>query len=179
MNERTDFRSPAAALVLAMVLLALWCFWTLTTSRSRATTAAIHFTKCEQLATKIKRLRKTSDDKTADNSVGQSATDLGEFLGRAGPTIGVVRIDPQPTRRIQNSDWVEETASVTLQPITMQELAMLLSAMSEVDSNLRAPFVRMTRAKDELPGLEERWDVEMTLTHSMFSPKNVQKGSSS
>lgn len=109
---------------------------------------------------------------------GPSQADLIRRIELAGETAGisrdtVTRIHPQAERRLEDSAYLAYPTTVELRAVSLAELVAFLGELVARDPALRITALHVTLPRSAISGNDtERWHVEITLTHLIFSPKS-------
>ncbi len=142
-------------------------------------------------AARIEQLRK-QPDRVMRHS--QTRRAMAERIERSAsesgiPASQIVRIDPQAARRAEDTPYMEHATLVQLEEVTLRQLAKLASRFHSGDAsfqNLHITSLRITapyRTAGARGGTEkkttqnnnlESWNMELTLTWFVYSPKNSE-----
>ncbi len=182
----TSNRAPFKALFMtatvgAALLVAIgWCYAQMTDSRSSARVAVEELADCRELAGRIAILRqRPAVAGSREIGAANLARRIEDAATGAGFSNGSVeRIDPQPPRRVGETDYREVPTDVRLRHVTLEQLFSFLHALgtqgSSLDdaSQLSALHVRNIRiSAPRGPDAGDLWTVETTLTYTLYSPK--------
>ncbi|HEV3006726.1 MAG TPA: hypothetical protein VGX78_19810, partial [Pirellulales bacterium] len=90
------------------------------------------------------------------------------------PSNCLVRIDPQPPRRLEDSAYKEQATHVDLREVSQQQLLRFLYELERGETPLRAKSLRLAAPAQvaTAAGSAETWGAELTLTYVVFAPKN-------
>lgn len=175
-------RSSRVVELLAVALLATgaWLsFEHFSAGKTRFEDSQRNLNSVAALTSQIEILRQKPDRAAAQS---QSAQALAEAVEKSAATAGVAqervaRIEPQQPRRAGDTDYLEHATVVALDGVTLRQLAELLKSLRASGpgldqlrvSNLRisAPY----QVRDE--GSTETWNLELTLTYFVYSPKTA------
>lgn len=174
-----EFRLLLACVAAALVTLAAWGYHRMTAARDAAAESTRALADCERLANRIKTLR-AAPAAAAEREPGSD--ELARQVERAAeaarlPARAVVRIDPEPPRRLPGTPYREAPTQVRLRRVTMRQLFTFLHALcggegadvaARGGAGLGVRSVRLTAPR----GLESggAWDVESTLSYLVYDP---------
>lgn len=164
-------------LTAALVVLLAFAALELQSSRAAALAAVQNLAECRELASEISKLRGRPSQITLQ---AQSGAELARQIESAAqvaqvPNNCVVRIDPQPARRIGESPYKEQPANLELRAVTLKQLVQFLQTLQEGGAGLRTRSMRLIAPRQEAtaPSDAETWMAEVTLTSMIFAPKNT------
>jgi hypothetical protein len=135
---------------------------------------------CEARVPQILLLRK-KPDRAAQQSSSQVtlAKTIEESATRSGlKTSQVVSIEPQSPRRVGNTTYEEYATVVRVEGVTLAQLAKLAAAIRTQNASshpLELSAIRMSvpfQSGQRGNNPEEAWNLELTLTYLVYSPKN-------
>ena len=81
----------------------------------------------------------------------------------------ILRIEPEPARRIEETNYREVPTLLQLRHVTLQQMFTFLHALSSESSGLGVRDIVLSAPRGEETG--DRWTIEATLTYIVFSPK--------
>lgn len=177
----TSATSVSPRLLLALLAtiagFALWaCGWRFAECQAELQNAQLALQRSRGLALQIERLR-TVPDRAASESRSEQA--LAEAIERAAQQAGIgkqqiARIEPQPPRRVADTDYVEHATTAQIDSVTLAQLANWLVQLKQGDlRQLRVSAVRIAAPyQTTAEAGAESWNVEVTLTYLVYSPKN-------
>ena len=93
---------------------------------------------------------------------------LAEAGAAAQATGAILRIGPQPPRRLADSVYLEKPTQVSVRQLTLQQLITFLHDLSDDSSNLWVPSLRIRSS--QVATVAGRWDAEMTVSYLIYSP---------
>lgn len=130
------------------------------------------------LSRQIELLRQKPDRAAAqsrsDQSLAQSIEKSTAAAGMAREQIA--RIEPQQPRRTGESDYLEHGTVLQLDGVTLSQLASMLSALRQGEQlqQLRVSALRLAAPfQTAASGDAEVWNIELTLTYCVYSPKTA------
>lgn len=99
-------------------------------------------------------------------------------IERAARAAGIaserlVRIVPEPGRRLASTPYVEKPVQVTLKNVPIRQIVGLLDAVTTAQAGLEARSIRLTAPQPEDAG--DSWNVELTLGYLVFEPIRDQR----
>lgn len=168
------------AVALAGGVMVTLAFLELEGAKASAASATRNVDLCQQLARQIAQLN-ARPSRIAWRT--QSSTELGRHIEEAAaaaeiPKAGLVRIDPQPARRIGESAYKEQPISLELRSVTVPQLARMLQTLQEA-GGLETTALGLTTSRPTggaSPG-PETWGAQVTLTNLVFAPTNKRSTS--
>ena len=124
------------------------------------------------------KLLRAKPDKAALQS--RSDRTLAEQIERAAVAAGIAReqiarIEPQAPRRAADADYLEHSTILQLDSVPLKQFAAALTSLrlgSQGLSDLKVSTLRIAapyQAGDA--SSDERWNIELTLTYFVYSPK--------
>jgi hypothetical protein len=184
-NRITRSRWMAGMIAVALLAAAAWCCTRLADARASASAAAQDLDDCRTLAAQIESLRRlpavagAAELGTSDLSRQiEQAAKIAEF-----PEDGVERIEPEPARRVGETNYGEVATQVRLRHVTLRQVFTFLHALCAAADNasttsnssarsmsgLRLRTIRLSAPRGEETA--DRWTVESTLTYMVYSPR--------
>jgi hypothetical protein len=165
-----------AAVAASLAVLTLLAFVELRSARAAATAALKNLADCEQLAAEVVKLGGRPSHVTMQ---AHSATEVARRIEAATqvaqiPSNCLVRIDPQPPRRLGDTAYKEQATHVDLREVSLQQLLRFLHELERGETPLRAKSLRLAAPAQVATGAvsSETWGAELTLTYVDFAPKN-------
>ncbi|HUY31658.1 MAG TPA: hypothetical protein VMV69_02685 [Pirellulales bacterium] len=174
-----------AVIAATMIVLSVFAVLELRSARAAALAAIRSHAECEELAGEIAKLGAKPSHVTLQT---QSSTDVAGRIEAAAqfaqlPMNSLVRIDPQPARRLGDSVYKEQATHVELREVTLKQLIEFLHHLHGSKAppgpgggtSFRAKSLYLTApAQTTIAGAgTETWRVELTLTYLIFAPKNA------
>jgi type II secretory pathway component PulM len=175
--NRIRWQSCVHYLALALLLAACWMsYHHFEKGRTRFGRVQQDLEEAAALAQQIKLLRQKPDRAAASSRSEQS---LAEAIEKSTAAAGlardqIARIDPQPPRRAGDTDYLEHATTVQIDAVRLDQLAQAMQALRSMAGldQLRVAAMRISTpyqaASSEGP---ETWNVELTLTYYVYSPK--------
>ena len=121
-------------------------------------------------------LLQTKPDRAAVQSRSEST--LAEAIEKSTVDAGVsqqqiARIEPLTARRASDADYLEHSTQLQLDAVTLEQLAAMLAKLraNEELAQLQASAVRISAPFQADVQAPETWNVELTLTYYVYSPK--------
>lgn len=184
-NASAKSRWMAGTIVVALLAAVAWCCMRLTDARASASAAAQDLADCRALAARIESLRRLP---AVAGTAELGASDLSRQIEQAArvaefPEDSVERIEPEPARRVGETNYREVATQVRLRHVTLRQVFTFLHALcSTADtpsmaanaagrsaSGLRLRNIRLSAPRGEETA--DRWTVESTLTYMVYSPR--------
>jgi hypothetical protein len=137
-------------------------------SRAAESAARHDLADCRQLAGQIESLRQQP---AVAGTTELGAADLSRRIEQAAHSAdfadgSIVRIAPEPARRIGETNYLEVPTQLELRRVTLQQIFTFLHSLS---GDLAVHDIRLTAPRGEETG--DRWTTEATLTYTVYSPK--------
>lgn len=134
--------------------------------------------QASSLARQIELLREKPDRAASQSRSDQS---LAEVIEKSASTAGVAReqiarIEPQQPRRSGESDYLDHSTVIQFDGVSLPQLASTLAALrgSPGLEQLRVSTLRLAAPfQTAQSGDAEVWNVELTLTYYVYSPKTA------
>lgn len=171
----TDRACLIAIAVLAVC--SLWLYFTMDANCEAARVEAENLRVCRELADRVKKMRQRP---AQTGTEARSATALALQIENSAKTANIpqaqiVQIDPQPARRLGSSPYKEQPTRVELRDVGMSQLILfidgLLAGQPGADlAELRLSASEGSNAPAASGGTSERWEAELVLTDTFFSP---------
>lgn len=160
----------AAVLTVALIGMAGWSFGQLRSGRAAAETAARSLSDCEAIASQIRSL---TERPAAAAAAELQVSLLTKGIERAAQSArlspqSLVRISPQPLRRLADTAYQEKPTQLELRGLSLQQLMAFIHILSTDGSGLRVSALRVAapRGQEE----SELWDAQATLTYLVYAP---------
>ena len=126
-----------------------------------------HSTK---LAAQIEAIRERptmadEHERLSSETIGliESAAGQADITGRS-----LVRITPQPPRRVEETVYKEKPTHVMLKDVSLQQLGRMVTALLNSDAGLSARSIRLGAPRsDDTSGL---WSAELVVTYLIYDP---------
>lgn len=170
--------SPTRRQMLLLILLAVllgalgfWAYGRFDSARSAAITAWQDAQACDQLAQRIAQARHKPDLAGADEIETSVLVKQLEAAAKKAnlPSAAIVRVWPEPARRLGDSVYKEKTTQIVLRNVTLQQATGLLSGVSLGSRNLYTKSLRITAPRDSSSG-SNTWAVEAVIAYLVYSP---------
>lgn len=152
-------------------------YWYYSKSASRLDISADSLRHCEQIATSIRLVRESPHRARIQT---WSQDDLGTVIEKAAADAQlardrVLRIDPQPPKRIGKTDYQEQLTEVELLAVTLRQLVDFVFNVTSSDDQLEISTLRM-RMPHESQSLAnpELWLADVILTQRVYAPTNSE-----
>jgi hypothetical protein len=162
----------AAALLLIALLLVSGLRWH--AQRVAARVAVKELADCREIAAQIEALRAIPKSASLEKQSEQQITLCIQRAAQAAeiPDADILRIAPQPGRRIAKSSHVQQPTTVEIRQTTLGQLSRFLGELSVVEVGLQPTSIRLTAPRTPPPETQnEVWACELVLTYLVFSPE--------
>lgn len=157
---------------LGLVVAVLWAYGMAASARESAADAAVDVAQCRLLAGQIQSLRSrpviAGDRSLAGDELHQRVEQAAQSAGL--PLSSIVRIAPDPPRRVGQSQYDELVTQVSLKPVSLRELVGFLYSLGEGQSGLRVKSLRLSAPREAETG--GKWSAETALSYTIFAPRN-------
>ncbi len=158
------------AIGIGLLWLTAWSYATLAASHEAAVAATDDRAVCQRLTSGIQQLRQ---GRSASGSQPQQLNELVRHLERAAasaqiPIASLMRIWPQPDRRVGKSTYVQKATQVLLHSVTLKQIVTFLHAATGADQGLRVGDVRLTAPQGSDSG--SAWNAEITVAYLVDAP---------
>lgn len=169
-NKRSWMIVGLGALLFVVNLLA---YLELSASQASARAAADNLAECKVIAGDIANLRRQPSKVTLE---AHSATELSSQVEQAMKFAQLranclVRVDPQPARRMAVGDFKEQATSLELRSVSLKQLIHFLHKLETGGAGLRTKSLQMASVKAATEATTETWNVQVVLTSLIFAPK--------
>jgi hypothetical protein len=174
-------RFMAGTIAVALLAAVGWSYSRLSESRDAAGTAARDLADCRGRVDRIENLRR----RPAVAGVRElAATDLSRRIAQAARAAeldegSIERIDPEPPRRVGETDYREVGTQVRLRGAAMRQVFAFFHALCSDPAPSGALKLRAIRLSaphgDET---SDRWTVESTVTYTVYAPRTDSKTAS-
>jgi len=169
-----------AGLLAALLLAAGWGVWHARGKAAALRSAQAQLVEISALADEIEALRQKPARIDAEEMPVQ---DLTRLIERAAAAAGIepqqlVRIWPEPARRIAETDYKEKTTSLLLRDASLEQTLRLVHALTQgpvasvggasKGASLGVPSIRLTAPRRDTT--DNRWHVELTINYLLYAP---------
>jgi hypothetical protein len=163
------------AVVLPFIGISLWYYGRNT---SRLESAIGNLRGCQELAADIIQARQAPQKARLET---WSQDDLGTVVEKAAadaqlPPDRVLRIDPQPPKRLGRTDYLEQATEVELMNTTLRQLVDFLYNVTRNDDQLEVATLRLRMPHDGADATKpELWLADVVLAQRIYAPANPPK----
>ncbi len=162
--------------VLTLVLAALLGLWLggslrhLAAARGRALAASEDLAECRRLADRIRLLRDRSRLAEDRERVPEQTTGRIEAAAKSAgiSAARLVRISPEPARRVGETAYKEKPTRVLLRKVTLKQLVAMVHGLTRGEGMLRAKSLRLTAPSRN--ATDDLWDAELVLVYLIYEP---------
>lgn len=169
LKRQTLMLAAGAALVVFVSL--IWAYGHLAEARAAADYALGDTGQCRQLAGQIKTLRIQPSRVQSQELQNQEFNQRIEAAAqKAGiPRQFLIRITPEPARRIGETDYKRKPTRINFTRITMPQLVAFVQALAAEEAGPDLTQLNLAATHAHEPG--EPWIAELTLTYLIYAPK--------
>jgi hypothetical protein len=171
-----------AKLQLLLLLLAVSSvgasYWYHATNSARLEAAAANLVRCNQIAAEIVQARLAP---VRARLATWSQDDLGTAVEKAASDAHlerdrILRIDPQPAKRLGKTDYLEQATEVELLHVTLRQLVDFIYNVTTSDDQLEVTTIRLRTPHDATDALPpELWLADVVLTQRIYAPASTAK----
>lgn len=161
------------ALMLGLLLaLAGGSAWSFREARRSAQSAAEALADCRRLAAQIEHMRRAPRRAAASMSnTAELASRVEEAARGAGiAPAAVLRIEPEPGRRVGDSAYRSQATRVELDGVSLRGLITFLDRLRSGSDRLEAERLRLSAPRGAVEAQDEPWRAEVVLTQLVFAP---------
>lgn len=168
MNRRSDKLTAIAAALL--VGAAAWSYGFMADRREAAASAESSLDRSRSVAARIEQLRRRPNLATDQQRLTAETTGIIELAARSAGirTDKLVRITPEPARRVGDTVYKEKPTQVLLRNVTLQQLTGMTYKLSDRLKPLHPQSIRLSAPRAEDSG--GLWTAELVLTYLIYDP---------
>jgi len=158
-----------------MGIVALWARSDMLAAKSAAINAGKDLVECRRMTASIESFRKRPARASERVQLASETTGLIEKSAR-GASIelrNLIRITPQPARRVGDSVYKEKSALVHLKNITLKQLVEMVHHLVTTRRGLHVNAIRMTAPQPNDTG--SWWAVELAVTYLIYDPPKTRR----
>lgn len=161
-----------ATLLILLGAAVAWSYTALSGARAGAVATAEDLARCRHLADQIERMRRqpqlAGDRELAFHDLTRQIEEAARNQGIA--TDAIVRISPEPARRLGRSAYQEQPTRIELRQATLKQLLGLMHEAAAASPALRVRNIRLSAPRTESDA--NTWNVEFTLNYLQYHPDN-------
>jgi len=163
-----------AALLALLAVCAAWSLGDLAGQRAAAHGAAENLVRCRRLAGRIRALRRRPARAAERERQSAELTGPIERAARdAGiPSDRLVRISPEPARRLGESAYEEKPTRVFLKRVTLEDLVTMIHTLTDPERGLDLKSLRLAATSRGVA--EGTWSAELVLTYLIYKPARTR-----
>lgn len=158
-----------------LVALVVWSFQEMRAAQASVDVAQQNLNHCSEVAKRIAEVRQRPTMAALEET---TITSLATLIDEAATTSrisksSIVRIEPQPSRRVGETDYKEQATYVELRGVSLQQLVSFMHTLLVDQSELDVTSLRITAPRydsDSAATAVETWLAEVTLTYLIYSP---------
>lgn len=171
MNTTQALRVSVAVLML-LVCIASWSYYTMASHRSTAHRSAQELTDCVELVAQIKAI--DQQPKRAQSDV-LAHTDLTQRIEQAADLSGIdavnlTRIASSPPRRLAKLPYEERPTSIALGDVTLPQLVEFMHRLGDQAEGLWIKNISLHAPRGEEVG--DRWMADTTISYLIYIPSS-------
>ena len=156
-----------------LVGLALLGYWRMNAAAAAMRAAARDVGECRRLVAEIAGLQELPQfaalEPDSSSLIGQRIEQATKDA-RLEPA-SLIRIQPQPSFRMGNSDYRLWPTRLELSQVTLEQVASFAHSLADEERGLTVGDLRIwTTSSASSAGMQESWSSEITLTQVTFSP---------
>ena len=162
----------------AALAAALACYWFYAENTSRLHAAAGNLQRCEELAAQIAGARQAP---RRAQLATRSADDLGSIIEKSTAEAQlardrILRIDPQPARRLGKTDYLEQATEVELVGVSLRQMVEFLYNLGRTDEELNVSTLRLRTPHGTMEGAgAELWLADVVLAQRIYAPATARR----
>lgn len=159
------------ASVIALIGLNIWAYSEWTDQYDAAANSATALAECRVTAAQIASLRKRPVLAGAREMGSSEVTPRIEkaALGAGLSATDLVRISPEPARRLGETPYREQSTEVVVEGVTLKQSVELLHGITNGQPGLRVKEIRLSAP--QAADTRDRWTLEATLAALIYSPQ--------
>ena len=170
-------RRAILLLVLAGLLAtaALWSYGTMAEQRAAMAAAANDLVACREIANRIEKLRRRPELAAQNQRDSSETIGLIETSARAAgiTTAKLLRISPEPPRRLGDTVYMETPTRVELKNVTLEQLVKLVHGIAGDENPLHPRSIQVRAPSPRDTG--RLWSAELVLTYLIYEPPRTQR----
>ena len=168
MNRRRIILIGVAACLLIAAI--VWSCRRLANARRAALAAEENLAACRGMVAQIGRHNQRPAMASDHERLAAETTGRIERAAKAArvDARSLVRITPEPARRVGDTAYKEKPTSVLLKGVTLKQLVGLMHRLSSDRRGLAARSIRIAAPRAEDTGAT--WNAELTLTYLIYDP---------
>ena len=163
----------ALYLAVAGLLLAMLCFWSagrLASARAAKLSAENDLARCRQIASSLSSIQnRPALSGSSQHEMEELSHQIESAAQKASiPPQSIVRIWPEPARRVGESVYKEKPTQVLLKKVTMQQVAGFLYTLTGEGDALSAKSIRLTPLQDDKGA--NLWTADVSVSYFVYDP---------
>ena len=164
-------RLPWMSLLSLTVAATFCCYGFLEYQRKQAAWIDAHeqYKICRSLVAQIQRLETVPKFAALSADSAQAISERIEMTARETlPEGALVSIQPESAQRLRNTSYLVNPTNISLQDVTLLELAGFARSLESADHGLVVSELRLTESTGDFSP-PERWSSELKLTQTVYS----------
>jgi len=171
-------RRKATLLLIAGVLAGIvlsWCYGDMARARGAAKRAAADLVECGRMAAAIENRSRQPAKASEHEQLAAETTGLIETAAKDADIElhSLIRISPEPPRRLGDTVYKEKPTQVFLKDITLKQLVGLVHNLLTSKNNLEVKALRLAAPRPD--DTADNWTAELVLTYLIYDPPGKQQ----
>lgn len=164
-----------ALIIVTLLISVVWSYSFMAGREKSASGAKTDLQRCTQIINQLQILQQKPKLASDHERLSSETTGIIENAARsAGIAPGnILRITPQPQRRINDTAYKEKPTGVTLKGITLREFFAMASTLAGDENSLDIKSVNITAP--DINDMGEKWNVDLVLTYFIYDPISTSK----
>lgn len=153
-----------------LVAAALWSHGQLARQRAAAVEALAQAAECQDMAARIERAGQRPTLSGDPERLAAEVVGRVEQAARQAsiPAGSLLRISPEPPRRVGESAYKERPTLVLLREVSRRQLVQFLHGLEADQSGLRTQAIRLAAPRED--DARDLWHADVTLTYLIYEP---------
>ena len=159
-----------ALIIVTLLISVAWSYSFMAGREKAASGTRADLERCVQIINQLQILQQKPKLASDHERLSSETTGIIENAARsAGIAPGsILRITPQPQRRINDTAYKEKPTGVTLKGITLREFFAMASTLAVDENSLDIKSVNITAP--DINDTGDRWNVDLVLTYFIYDP---------
>jgi hypothetical protein len=170
-------RSGVLVIILACLLVAasLYCYLHMVEQAAAADAARLELQTCREMAQAIRQRRSRPAAISSSEPLANETIGLIERHAQAAgiPPASLIRISPDPHRRVDDSAYKEKPTQIFLRAVTIEQLIQLVHGIDSEVGGLSAQAIRLSAPRADDTGA--LWNAEVTVAYLFYDPPDADR----
>jgi len=171
MTYHASFQNRLTLLAPALAIVGM-SYWHYSKNINALNNCLANVESCQRLAAEIDLIRQAPQRARLTT---RSADDQGAAVEKAASKAHlardrVLRIDPQPPKRLGKSDYLEQATEIELLAVSLRQLVELTFNLGRGDSELAVGTLRLRMPHEAEQAGPELWLADIVLTQRIYAP---------